>query len=214
MPSKRTTPRICADCHTDISERYPNSKLCKPCAKERRREQGRQRSKAYWNDPALKKREQERNQRYYQRPDVQARKREYQRKRIQRADVQEQRKAYYQRPEFKSKHRNTERERYQTDPVVREKAKERSQMRRSWERTGTVTPGILVRRISEQGGKCYWCGLPFTKVKRKPTIEHVIPRTKGGIHDDSNIVAACSPCNLSKNAKDPTEYAQSKGRLF
>ena len=49
-------------------------------------------------------------------------------------------------------------------------------------------------------GRCYWC-------KRKmavPTQDHVIPLSKGGLHEASNVVAACKVCNSKKGAKRVT----------
>lgn len=43
---------------------------------------------------------------------------------------------------------------------------------------------------------CQYCG-----AKGELTFDHVIPRSKGGITSWKNVVAACSPCNLSKGAR-------------
>jgi 5-methylcytosine-specific restriction endonuclease McrA len=40
---------------------------------------------------------------------------------------------------------------------------------------------------------CQYCGS-----KRELTVDHVIPRSKGGGSDWANIVAACAPCNRRK----------------
>ena len=37
------------------------------------------------------------------------------------------------------------------------------------------------------------------------TFDHVIPRSKGGLTQWHNIVAACSPCNLKKGDRLPRE---------
>lgn len=46
---------------------------------------------------------------------------------------------------------------------------------------------------------CAFCG------KRATTIDHVIPRSKGGLNSWKNTVAACSPCNNKKRDRTPTE---------
>ena len=51
--------------------------------------------------------------------------------------------------------------------------------------------------LSNQKHRCLYCRKRFTQ-KRQPTIDHVIPLTKGGRHDAGNIVAACRPCNSAK----------------
>lgn len=45
-------------------------------------------------------------------------------------------------------------------------------------------------------GKCYWCGKTC-----EPTIDHVIPLAKGGLHVAENVVVACMKCNRKKSAK-------------
>ncbi len=44
---------------------------------------------------------------------------------------------------------------------------------------------------------CQYCG-----AKGDLTFDHVIPRSKGGITSWINVVAACSPCNLTKGARN------------
>ena len=48
--------------------------------------------------------------------------------------------------------------------------------------------------------ECQYCG-----ATGELTFDHVIPRSKGGITSWTNVVAACSPCNLRKGNKMPRE---------
>lgn len=41
-------------------------------------------------------------------------------------------------------------------------------------------------------GRCQYCG------KHGNTVDHVVPRSKGGQHVWENVVLACSPCNQGK----------------
>lgn len=41
-------------------------------------------------------------------------------------------------------------------------------------------------------GKCVYCGLAAT------SIDHVVPRSRGGTHTWDNVVAACRRCNHAK----------------
>ena len=50
--------------------------------------------------------------------------------------------------------------------------------------------------------RCAYCG---TKLD-KPTMDHVIPLSKGGMHTKQNIVPACKHCNSSKSAKTTIEW--------
>jgi 5-methylcytosine-specific restriction endonuclease McrA len=46
---------------------------------------------------------------------------------------------------------------------------------------------------------CQYCGS-----RQQLTVDHVIPRSKGGSSDWTNIVAACAPCNRRKGDSLPT----------
>lgn len=52
----------------------------------------------------------------------------------------------------------------------------------------------LTRRavFARDGGRCVYCGLAAT------TIDHVVPRSRGGGHVWENVVAACTRCNHVK----------------
>lgn len=40
--------------------------------------------------------------------------------------------------------------------------------------------------------RCQYCG------DRAETLDHVVPRSRGGTHTWENVVAACRPCNVGK----------------
>ena len=48
------------------------------------------------------------------------------------------------------------------------------------------------------GNKCQYCGEIFEK--RMLTVDHVIPRSQGGVDSWSNLVTSCSPCNTLKGS--------------
>ncbi|RLE25138.1 MAG: HNH endonuclease [Actinobacteria bacterium] len=47
--------------------------------------------------------------------------------------------------------------------------------------------------------QCQYCG------SRADSIDHVVPRSKGGPHSWENVAAACRPCNLGKRDRTPAE---------
>ena len=62
---------------------------------------------------------------------------------------------------------------------------------------------ILTRRniLKRDGHKCAYCGradLPLT-------VDHIIPKSKGGDDSWENLVAACLPCNNKKGDRSPEE---------
>ena len=48
--------------------------------------------------------------------------------------------------------------------------------------------GVLLR----DDHTCQYCG------DRAETLDHVVPRSRGGAHSWENVVAACRPCNVAK----------------
>lgn len=64
---------------------------------------------------------------------------------------------------------------------------------------------------SAQPKVCYWCGC---RCARNHHVDHYVPLSKGGLHELANLVIACGPCNLKKNAKDPLDFAREVGRLL
>jgi 5-methylcytosine-specific restriction endonuclease McrA len=51
--------------------------------------------------------------------------------------------------------------------------------------------------------KCMYCGCIGTA--KTLTMDHVVPRSKGGKTSWDNIVSCCRPCNAKKAAKTPEE---------
>jgi 5-methylcytosine-specific restriction endonuclease McrA len=48
---------------------------------------------------------------------------------------------------------------------------------------------------------CQYCG----KQSKEITLDHVVPRHRGGSHDWENVVAACKSCNHRKAGRTPAE---------
>lgn len=65
----------------------------------------------------------------------------------------------------------------------------------------------LTRRnvLTRDMWRCAYCNL------KADTIDHVIPRSKGGGHVWENVVAACKRCNHSKGDRTPAQAGLSLG---
>lgn len=75
--------------------------------------------------------------------------------------------------------------------------------------SGSLTQADI-REVSEaQGGRCAYC-----RAAVRLSIDHIIPLVRGGEHSRRNIQMLCIPCNSSKGAKHPIEFAQSRGLLL
>jgi hypothetical protein len=70
-----------------------------------------------------------------------------------------------------------------------------------------VARGELRRDLHRaQHGRCPYCGRPLASTGRQQrrndprlcTIDHVVPRARGGTSDLANLVAACRACNAAK----------------
>lgn len=78
---------------------------------------------------------------------------------------------------------------------------------------GSYTKEDIDEILRLQKYKCAECGVSV-RGKKKRHIDHRIPIKLGGSNWPSNLQILCAPCNLSKGAKHPIEFAQSKGRLL
>lgn len=58
---------------------------------------------------------------------------------------------------------------------------------------------IRAKILLLDGKKCAYCG------RRAASVDHVIPRTKGGGEEENNLVACCKICNSTKNNRLPHE---------
>jgi 5-methylcytosine-specific restriction endonuclease McrA len=65
---------------------------------------------------------------------------------------------------------------------------------------GTFTPEEWLKLLEFYGGKCLACG-----TAKDISIDHVVPLSKGGSNDITNLQPLCKPCNSSKGVKT-TDY--------
>ena len=54
---------------------------------------------------------------------------------------------------------------------------------------------IRARILARDGWTCQYCGNDEHALM---TVDHVIPISKGGTDEDSNLISACQRCNYSK----------------
>ena len=66
---------------------------------------------------------------------------------------------------------------------------------------------LMRRRLSRRaifyrdGFICQYCG----RVTKEYTLDHIVPRSRGGAHVWENVVSACIPCNHRKAGHTPSE---------
>ena len=75
------------------------------------------------------------------------------------------------------------------------------------------TKTFLKRLLNKQNQRCYYCQVMIFKKpvvisgkRQQATIDHYVPRSKGGPDIPSNFVAACWPCNQRKDNIMPEDF--------
>ena len=56
------------------------------------------------------------------------------------------------------------------------------------------------------GGRCAWCG--DSPWDRDRTVDHVLPRSRGGTSSSHNLIAACRRCNRARQSQSAVAYAR------
>ncbi len=113
--------------------------------------------------------------------------------------ILEQTKQYFQTPEGKAV------------------AKAGRQNRRALVRNaqGSHTGKQVLELFDKQKGICVYCKTKLYKSGNNGFhADHIMPLSKGGSNNVSNIQLLCPRCNLSKHNKLPEEYAQRFGMLI
>lgn len=77
--------------------------------------------------------------------------------------------------------------------------------------SGVLSVNLAEKLFKLQNGKCACCGLPLGEEYH---LDHIMPLALGGTNEDWNIQLLKAECNLSKHAKHPIDFMQSKGFLL
>jgi 5-methylcytosine-specific restriction endonuclease McrA len=76
-----------------------------------------------------------------------------------------------------------------------------------------IPPGLpraerLERILARDGAECIWCRRELGPGHRDLSVEHVIPRLKGGPAWAENEVPACRPCNRARGHAAPDQWLE------
>lgn len=88
---------------------------------------------------------------------------------------------------------------------------EQNRRARKLKNGGTLSNGLKSRLFELQKGKCACCGEPLGNDYH---MDHIMPIARGGSNEDWNIQLLRRDCNISKNAKHPIDFMQSRGFLL
>jgi 5-methylcytosine-specific restriction endonuclease McrA len=100
---------------------------------------------------------------------------------------------------YRWKYRNDEA--FRTKEIARRHA--RKVMKDDGPNDGTLTPSV-VGGLFARAKQCAYCYTPMSP--RDKTLDHIIPRSRGGMHGVGNVVVCCRSCNSRKHARTPTEW--------
>lgn len=99
---------------------------------------------------------------------------------------------------------------YRLAHIEEERAITRNRHARKKSNGGIHTAADIQKQYANQKGKCYYCQ---AKVGSTYHVDHVIPLSRNGSNDPSNLVIACTVCNARKYNKLPHEWPEG-GRLL
>lgn len=91
-------------------------------------------------------------------------------------------------------------------------AYKRNRKARKRNAAGTHTARDISLILNAQCKKCAYCRVDLGA--RKYHVDHIIPLARGGTNWPRNLQILCGPCNQRKSARDPIEFAQSRGLLL
>jgi hypothetical protein len=58
------------------------------------------------------------------------------------------------------------------------------------------------------GGRCVWCS--NASWERDRTLEHLLPRSRGGRSGEDNLLPACRACNKARRSRSAAAYARQR----
>lgn len=76
---------------------------------------------------------------------------------------------------------------------------------------GIHTAADIRNLLTLQKSKCACCK---KSIKTGYHIDHIVPVCRGGTNNIINLQLLCPHCNMTKNAKDPVDFMQSRGFLL
>lgn len=136
-------------------------------------------------------------------PDKREERREYERRRWQDSEHRERQRSYHSRPEELAKQRIRNRA---WKKANRASCTDRQNKRNALLYSVYVEDVGLEFLFERDNGRCQLCGCELSMTTKwphpkTPTRDHVVPLSKGGTHERSNLQLACAECNIRKGAK-------------
>ena len=70
----------------------------------------------------------------------------------------------------------------------------------------------LLLFVIENGVKCAYCHRKYDDIKVKRTVDHIIPKSKGGETTPNNVLICCGTCNVDKGNENVEDYIKNNKR--
>lgn len=67
--------------------------------------------------------------------------------------------------------------------------------------------------LRDWGHRCYYCGANLRRLCVQATLDHRLPRSRGGTDQRPNLVPACLACNHAKGAQTVAEFRERVRRI-
>lgn len=93
----------------------------------------------------------------------------------------------------------------QKPPAWNDKRRDNYHRRRALKKSASTGAPVLFAEIAERDGwRCCLCLKPVSPAVKwpdsmSPSLDHLVPLSKGGVHDPSNVALAHLGCNTAKN---------------
>jgi 5-methylcytosine-specific restriction endonuclease McrA len=115
--------------------------------------------------------------------------------------------------------KNSEQLREKTRNYFKEnpEVKRKHERKRRAQKAGTDGLGLDFceeKALRMQRGRCASCQDKVGGANKKYHVDHIVPLSRGGSNESTNLQILCVECNLRKSAKDPIEWANENGRLL
>lgn len=94
-------------------------------------------------------------------------------------------------------------EQFKAREIARAHAKKTRAQGKSLLDDGSLTPSVLTTMFA-QAKVCLYCGNRMRSQDK--TLDHIIPRSKGGWHSIANAVICCRTCNTKKHSLMPSTW--------